>query len=353
MNVRTLPHLLVAGLIVLAVVHPAPARAHGDEAEEAIASDIAVSVTPQQAIRGDTVPIEAFVTSDGQPVRGLSVTFSLDRHEVGIADAIAATERAPGRYVATYTFGETGSYEVHVGFTQNGAAMRTTAPIEVIGGSFGTAGWLVIFAAAALAVAVMTIGALKHRLKAGLIATGILLVASGLGYSLYVTYQSGATTRGIVTTLADGTSIWTAHVHAYVPIVICGEEIRLPTEVGALTGPHTHEEKNTIHWHDKLPYDPVAQQVLNTKPLTLGAFFDALDVPFGPDRAADTKSPGVCEGKPATLKMFVNGKASDAWRDYMWHNKDVIVIFFDERTSAQIEEDLLSRPIAFPALGRG
>ncbi|MBI5266003.1 MAG: FixH family protein [candidate division Zixibacteria bacterium] len=337
----------------LIAVSPTLAAAHGDEEEETTTADVSVSVTPTQAIQGDTVPIEAFIASEGQPVTGVTVTFSIDRHEVGIADAIATTERAPGRYVALYTFTESGNYEVHVGFTRGGAAMRTTAPIEVIGGSLAARGWLFLGAVAALAAVAIGMGAWKHRMKAGLIGAGIIVVVSGLGYSLYVTYQSGAATRGIVTPLADGTYIWTAHVHAYVPIFICGEEYRLPTEVGALTGPHTHEEKNTIHWHDKLPYDVAAQKILDTKPLALGAFFSALDVPFGPDQVTDTVSPGTCGGKPATLKMFVSGKSSDAWGDYVWRDRDVIAIFFDERTASDIEGELKARPITFPALGRG
>ena len=116
------------------------------------------------------------------------------------------------------------------------------------------------------------------RLKPTLILGAIVLLIATLGYSLYQTYQSGALRAGTVTDTGAG-YIWTAHLHAYVPISICGEAFRLPVEVGPLTGPHTHEEKNIVHWHDKLPYDKERGAILDTRPLTLGAFFEAIGVP--------------------------------------------------------------------------
>lgn len=199
------------------------------------------------------------------------------------------------------------------------------------------------------------------RLKTLIVVLVGILIVAGLGYSLYVVLQTG-TSAGIVTCPSEGNCVWSAHIHSFIPISICGAEYRLPIEVGNLNRPHTHEEKNIAHWHDTLPYDMTTQTITNTEPLTLGAFFDEIKIPFAKDRIADKKNGDSCDGtvckkapceESATVKMFINGKSSDLFRNYIWRDKDVIQIFFDSRSSEKIEKELQSNPVTFPKLGRG
>ena len=192
------------------------------------------------------------------------------------------------------------------------------------------------------------------RFKAIAIWAVIVVILAGLGYSLYVTFQSGAASAGVISCPTEGECIWTAHIHAYVPVMTCGSYYRFPTEVGALTGPHTHEEKNIIHWHDKLPYDTASQRVTNASPLTLGAFFDAIDVPFSQTRIYDYKNGDKCpDGTTGTLKIFINGVLNENPRAYIWQNHDIVRIFFDGRTIQEVQQEVDSNPITFPKLGRG
>lgn len=186
-----------------------------------------------------------------------------------------------------------------------------------------------------------------------IIGAAVIAVIAILGYSLSVTLKQdpGA---GTFTCLNDGTCIWTAHIHAYFPIMICGEEYRLPIEHGPLDDPHSHEEKNIVHWHDKLPYDPETQSILDTKPLTVGAFFDSIDVNFSENQIAQKRNGDQCaKGESGAVKMFVNGKHNNQFRDYIWRDKDVILIIFDDRSIETIEEELRNNPITFPKLGLG
>ena len=186
-----------------------------------------------------------------------------------------------------------------------------------------------------------------------LIAAGVVVLGI-IAYSLYITFSTGAQDKGIVTCIDENTCFFTAHWHAYTPIMICGQETRLPIETGSLQKAHTHEEKNLVHWHDRLPYDNTNKKIMNATPLFLGSFFDEIKIPFDNDKIMDKKNGDQCpDGKPGTLKMFVNGKPNTEFRDYLWKNYDVIVLVFDNRSLAEVETELASKPIAFPTLGRG
>lgn len=192
----------------------------------------------------------------------------------------------------------------------------------------------------------------RHLIKAAI----FFLLVLGMGYvsySLYITLQSGAVSAGVVTCVAENDCYLTAHIHAYIPITICDKEFHLPIEVGPLTGPHTHEEKNIAHWHDRLPYDNILKQPKNTAPLSLDAFFNAINVPFDLRRIGAARNGDTCEGKSARVNMFVNGIHNTDYERYVWKDKDVIVIIFDSRTPETIEAELKAHPIVFPALGRG
>ena len=191
-------------------------------------------------------------------------------------------------------------------------------------------------------------------MKKVIITAVTVAVIAALGYSLFVTFRSGANEKGIISCPSEENCIWTAHIHAYIPIELCGEDYRLPIEVGPLTGPHTHEEKNVAHWHDQLPYAVTTKLITDTKPLTLGAFFDAISVPFGTGLIGEYRDGNLCSNqKSGSLKVFINGEIASDYRDYIWQNRDVIQIFFDERSAEQTRLFVEEHPVSFPALGRG
>ncbi|OGF01948.1 MAG: hypothetical protein A3G07_02755 [Candidatus Doudnabacteria bacterium RIFCSPLOWO2_12_FULL_47_12] len=188
-----------------------------------------------------------------------------------------------------------------------------------------------------------------------LVVLFLLLIGAGvIVYSLIVTFRSGATKSGVITCLDSGECFWTAHIHAYIPVTICGQEYRLPIEKGDLSGPHTHEEKNLAHWHDRLAYDPQARQIIDTRPLLLKSFFEAIAMPFSNTGIAGKNNGDICPGGgKGSLQMFVGGKYMENPESYIMRDLDVVQIFFDERDIKTIEEDIKNNPVPFPALGRG
>ncbi len=184
-----------------------------------------------------------------------------------------------------------------------------------------------------------------------------VLVIVGIGiiaYSLLVTFNSGAATEGIVTCPTSDNCFWSSHFHIYAPTEICGEEFLLPVELGSLQKSHTHEEKNIIHWHDKLPYDNVTKKIIDTTDLTLGSFYDQVNIPFSSTQLDGKKNGDACsDGTIGTWKMMVNGKPSSAYREYEMHDRDVIWMVFDSRTTDAIVTAWNQNPIPFPAAGSG
>ncbi len=273
----------------------------------------------------------------------------------GKAIAEFGTEEKGENYFFSYTFPESGNYAIHVEFPYRGEKLDFAFPIfasEPEGESRIPAA--IALAALLLVGAALALGVKRKRLKPAIISSLLIIILAVLGYSLYKTFESGAAGSGVVTCVDDETCFWTAHIHAYAPIAICGEDFRLPIEVGRLDGPHTHEEKNIAHWHDKLPYDRGTKTIADTESLTAGAFFDAIEIPFDRDRIGSRRNGDLCpDGTPGTVKMFVNGTRSDEFRSYLWRDRDVIQIFFDRRTSEEIEAEIRERPVKFPALGRG
>jgi len=213
---------------------------------------------------------------------------------------------------------------------------------------------IIIFAIAGfLALIALFFGIKTKKIKTMIVWIVIIIIAAALAYSLNITLKSNPS-LGIVTCPKVGTCFWTAHIHSFIPVSVCGKEIRLPIEVGRLDYPHTHEEKNINHWHDKLPYNKETNMITDTKPLTLGAFFDSIEIKFDNETYDDKKNGDLCpDGKPGKLTVFANGKLLENPSEFIWKDKDVIRIFFDTRTREEIEEFIKNNPVKFPALGRG
>ena len=332
---------------------------YAHEGEEESSEGYRIEVMPLQPTKDSPVLLETRIAKYGAPLANMKVTLTIDKHDVGLSEQLPARESALGHYVAEYTFKYLGPQEVHIEFQHEGTQIRQTFPVDVRK-SQGNRMFIIGGIAAIIILAIVWYIDMrskqkkKAKLKTGIVLTVDILVILGIGYSLYVTLKSGAASRGVVVCPQEGRCFWQAHIHAYIPIMMCGEDIRLPIEKGSLQGPHTHEEKNVVHWHDRLPYDNQQKNIFQAKPLTLGVFFDELGIPFANDALFDRKNGDECpDGTLASWKMFVNGKQSQVLRDHVWTDRQVIALVFDSRSSSDIEAELQANPIKFPSLGRG
>ncbi len=305
---------------------------------EELSSDFDIHLTPLQMFQGDEVAIEAEVERNGTLVESLDIAFVIDKHDIGFTEIVAAKEREPGHYFIKYAFANSGPHEIHVEFVHEGEEIRKTIDISVDGRSLEIEQLFLVLAA--LVIALSAFYAMQsRRFKVALFVALLLLAVIGLSYSIYIVYTSGAAQRGVIVCTSANECYWSAHIHASAAINVCGDEsYRFAVEKGPLNGPHTHEEKNLIHFHERLRIDPVTKEIYDPALLTLGAFFDAMEVDFSADKILDKTNGDLCVG-PGTLKMFVNGKPSSAFRDYIWKDGDKIEIVFDERPSEAIAEE--------------
>jgi len=104
------------------------------------------------------------------------------------------------------------------------------------------------------------------------------------------------------------------HYHALLDMEVCGKKVdlpRVPPGQGhfgtALL--HTHDD-NIVH---------VEGQAFKKEEIMLGRFMDAIGVPFAENQLFDKHNGDVCEegGKPGKLKMFVNDKPNNDFRNYV------------------------------------
>ena len=129
---------------------------------------------------------------------------------------------------------------------------------------------------------------------------------------------------------------------------LCDKEPRFETEVGLLNQTHTHEERNVLHWHDRLPYDSTTGQILDISPLRLDNSLRSI----GFSIANTTDCYGV-------TKIFVNKEnywtQGTSWtledRTYVWKDRDIIYIAHGNRTVQEVLEFLQAKQFSFPTLG--
>lgn len=316
-------------------------------AHEDSAGGFDIHLSSQEAFQGDEAAISAEILLEGSPAAGLDVSFVVDKHDIGLSEGLVAKEREPGTYFAKYAFVNPGTHEIHVEFLHKGEEIRKTFDINVEGLSADTGQY---FQLAIILVVLLSAYYAYHsrKIKKAAAFAAVLLAITGLSYSLYVVYSSGAAERGVTVCLSETECYWSAHIHAEVNIDVCGDRsYRFPVEKGRLDGPHTHEERNRIHFHERLRFDPQTKEILDAKPLMLGAFFDAMAVPFDKGRVLDKQNSELCNNQPGSVKMFVSrnwnrnelGKPSGNFRDYIWKNGDVITIVFDERPTEAVAEE--------------
>lgn len=201
----------------------------------------------------------------------------------------------------------------------------------------------------------------KSNWKTYLIVAAVVVIAAGLGYTAYQYILPGAGEREIVVCNPQNPSecLWQAHIHALIIPYVCGEEMRLPVEAGRLSKSHTHEEKNLLHWHDQLPYDPESKEIIDKTSLTLGSSFDEIGVQFNSTCFFGKCNGDLCsDGTQGTVKMFTKEKGGEwaentQYRNYVWKGGDMIYISFDSRTSEEILQFLQATRFTFPFSGAG
>lgn len=150
-----------------------------------------------------------------------------------------------------------------------------------------------------------------------------------LGYSVY-TYESSVEKIEEFEVCYEDRCIKTFHTHSMIDVRLCGERILFPLERGPLEGPHTHKERNMIHFHERLPYDPKTGILLETAPLKVGSFLSAMDMRFSKECVGKYCNGDVCpNGKRGQVKMSVNGVQNDEFENYAWEDGDDIQITFE------------------------
>jgi len=178
-----------------------------------------------------------------------------------------------------------------------------------------------------------------------IIAVVVIAAVAGLGYSLYSFYSSGSAERGIVICDPENPSdcLWQDHMHFLVLISAGGADDvqNLPLEKGDLDKPHTHEERNVIHWHSSVPYDPVRQEAIDKSVFTLSASLASIGVEM-----------------PDGGKVFVKKKGG-SWEyaqnqgGYVWDDSDIIFVTTDSSANEEIVSELEASGISLPYLGAG
>jgi len=163
------------------------------------------------------------------------------------------------------------------------------------------------------------------------IALGILL---GLGYSAVYYLESGVIERGLI--ICENTNDNTKecslaiHIHADMDGSICGEVLKLPLQKGdPLTEPHTHTERNKIHWEGKLKVDKNTKEVIDKTPLKIGTFMDVMGVRFNDKCLGDKCNGDPCNDKVGKLVMLVNGMPNTEYREYVWKDGDRFILKFE------------------------
>jgi len=159
----------------------------------------------------------------------------------------------------------------------------------------------------------------------------IIIFATYLTYSTLTYYKSGIKETGLVFCEKEECFLAPGDVHAQVDIYLCGEYFNLPLDKGSTEGPHTHKERNLAHFEGKLPYHNYKKMVSDNTYIKLGSFMDTMEVKFTNQCISDKCNADMCEntGKSGKLTIKVNGKENNEFREYVWNDKDKIIIKFE------------------------
>ncbi len=157
----------------------------------------------------------------------------------------------------------------------------------------------------------------------------VVIILGYIAYSVYYYLSTAEKVEEFEVCYADK-CIKTFHIHADISIELCGKKVSLPLEHGPLEGPHTHKERNKLHFHERLPYDPATGRIMETKPLQLGTFMNEFDIRFNDNCIGEYCNGMEClPGSPGNVRMFVNEQPNTEFNQYVWKDGDKIKITFN------------------------
>ena len=160
----------------------------------------------------------------------------------------------------------------------------------------------------------------KKNIIVGLV---FVLFVFGIFYFIFGEKSQTVILNGKEVSIPKGNTHW----HPKLTILINGEKILIPDDIGYRTGKtvdthlsgmkmsptHTHESDGTIHIENNNPAS-------KPETLTLGYFFYVWDKNFSSECIFE-----YCTNK-GTLKMFVNGEENTDFGDYIMQDDDDILI---------------------------
>lgn len=147
----------------------------------------------------------------------------------------------------------------------------------------------------------------------------LLFVLVGLGAFLYVANKFSYGEKGVqsqkpITYCQADKCYYTAHTHMEIRVIKDGVIQDVGYEKGDLQKPHTHSERNVIHWHATLPVDSTTKQVTDYSPLKLRVVLVEMGINY--------------EGKD--VRVLVNSTVVDEGLDYIWQDGDKIQVEITE-----------------------
>ncbi|MBI4146033.1 hypothetical protein HY489_01705 [Candidatus Woesearchaeota archaeon] len=155
-----------------------------------------------------------------------------------------------------------------------------------------------------------------------------ILAAAYIAYSVWYYLSTAEKVEEFEVCYVDK-CIKTFHAHADITIDLCGKKMSLPLEHGPLEGPHTHKERNLMHFHERLPYEPTTGKLLEDRPLRLETFMKEFKIPFNETCIANYCNGNACpDGKEGVVRMMVNQDQTFAYQKYVWKDGDEIIITF-------------------------
>lgn len=150
----------------------------------------------------------------------------------------------------------------------------------------------------------------------------IVFVVAGLIAFFYIGNrfsggEGGVTTEKPITTCQPENAppdkqkcYYTAHPHFTLKLMVNGQKQDLSFEKGDLQKPHTHADKNKIHWHATLPVDSMTKKITDYSPLKLKAVLDEFGINY--------------QGKK--VMVVVNNQAKPDGLEYIWQDEDMIEV---------------------------
>ncbi|MBI4399830.1 hypothetical protein HY570_03695 [Candidatus Micrarchaeota archaeon] len=145
---------------------------------------------------------------------------------------------------------------------------------------------------------------------------GIYLIAGTILFGLvYILYGAVAYSSGPL-----------VHWHANVTIETCGLQVDLPR----IPSGASHLGNDLLHTHDDNVIH-VEGVVKSDNDIKLGAFFDAIKVPFSENQIYNFKNGEGCSANssPGKVKMLVDGKENTEFRNHVVKDQEDIIIIYN------------------------